>query len=142
MGKVRFYQPGDEQIYITPVRPLYTEHLVKPGDYYPASDYEALESDRDEWKKRCIEEGEETARLFEKTRALEAKLAALTELFADVTRALADDDQQIADLKAKLTALVEAADAVEQKWALVGWGYDPELRGYLKSAIAAAKGTP
>ena len=42
MGKVRFYQPGDEEIYITPVRPLYTVNLTKPGDYYPAEQVERL----------------------------------------------------------------------------------------------------
>jgi hypothetical protein len=36
-----------------------------------------LEKERDEWKKRCIEEGEETARLFLLTQTLEAKISAL-----------------------------------------------------------------
>ena len=42
--KVRFYQPGDEQIYLTAVRPLYTSCVEPPGYYYPAADYEALEA--------------------------------------------------------------------------------------------------
>ena len=79
------------------------------GAYVTFYDYEAIAKERDEWKKRCVEEGEETARLFEERDELKAENLKLTEFYNKFGNLQPSEMLQVKQLKAKLDRLVETA---------------------------------